>query len=135
MITYLWFEYWKTHAHSEKNSCFICIRGGWYTGRNGTLWGNSGIEGFLPGSKRPPVELTHRTRTGILKFCQKIMRHICLLKLNYRKRVFYFALNFYPRKFLLIKKLDFEKTKATKYTTFKTDIRSGLSFFDFQLFY
>ena len=47
--------------------------------RNGTLWGNFGIEGFLPGSKRPPVELTHRTVTGILRFCPKIMRHLCLL--------------------------------------------------------
>ena len=34
------------------------------------------------------------------------------LKLNYRKKVFYFALNFLPWEFLLIKKLDFEKTKA-----------------------
>ena len=36
-----------------------------------------------------------------------------LIKLNYRKKVFYFALNFLPWEFLLIKKLDFEKTKAT----------------------
>ena len=35
------------------------------------------------------------------------------IKLNYRKKVFYFALNFLPWEFLLIKKLDFEKTKAT----------------------
>ena len=35
------------------------------------------------------------------------------LKLNYRKKVFYFALNFLPWEFLLIKKLDFEKTKTT----------------------
>ena len=44
------------------------------------------------------------------------------LKLNYRKKIFYFALNFLPWEFLLIKKLDFKKTKATQYTTFKTDI-------------
>jgi hypothetical protein len=31
------------------------------------------------------------------------------LKLNYCKKVFYFALNFLPWDFLLIKKLDFEK--------------------------
>ena len=36
-----------------------------------------------------------------------------VLKLNYNKKVFYFALNFLPWEFLLIKKLDFEKTKAT----------------------
>ena len=35
------------------------------------------------------------------------------LKLNYRKKVFYFALNFLPWEILLIKKLDFENTKAT----------------------
>ena len=35
------------------------------------------------------------------------------VKLNYHKKVFYFALNFLPWEFLLIKKLDFEKTKAT----------------------
>ena len=36
-----------------------------------------------------------------------------ILKLNYRKKVFYFTFNFLPWEFLLIKKLDFEKTKAT----------------------
>ena len=51
------------------------------------------------------------------------------LKLNYRKKVFYFALNFLPWEFLLIKKLDFEKTKPTWYSTFKTDItKVGLVF-------
>ena len=45
-----------------------------------------------------------------------------LLKLNCRKKVLYFALNFLPWEFLLIKKLDFEKTKTTQYTTFKIDI-------------
>jgi hypothetical protein len=35
------------------------------------------------------------------------------LKLNYSKKVFYFTLNFLPWEFLLIKKLDFEKTKFT----------------------
>ena len=44
------------------------------------------------------------------------------IKLNYRKKVFFFALNFLTWEFLSIKKLDFEKTKATKYTTFKIDI-------------
>ena len=44
------------------------------------------------------------------------------LKLNHRKTLFYFALNFLPWEFLIIKKLDFEKTKATYYTIFKTDI-------------
>ena len=45
-----------------------------------------------------------------------------LIKLNYRKKVFYFALNFLPWEFLLIKRLDFEKTKPSQYSTFKTDI-------------
>ena len=35
-----------------------------------------------------------------------------LLKLNYHKKVFHFALNFLPWEFLLTKKLDFEKTKT-----------------------
>ena len=35
------------------------------------------------------------------------------IKLNYRKKVFYFALNFLPWDFLLIEKLDFEKTQTT----------------------
>ena len=34
----------------------------------------------------------------------------------------FFALNFLPWDFLLIKKLEIEKTKTTQYTTFKTDI-------------
>ena len=40
----------------------------------------------------------------------KLLRSV---KLNYRKKVFYLALNLLPWEFLLIKKLDFEKTKAT----------------------
>ena len=32
------------------------------------------------------------------------------------------AINFLPWEFLLVKKLEIEKTKATQYTTFKTDI-------------
>ena len=43
----------------------------------------------------------------------KIPRLQLAIKLNYRKKVFYFALNFLHWEFLLIKKLDFEKTKAT----------------------
>ena len=35
------------------------------------------------------------------------------LKRNYRKKVFYFTLNFLPWEFLLIKKLDFEKKPAS----------------------
>ena len=54
------------------------------------------------------------------------------LKLNYRMKVFYYALNFLPWEFLLIKKLDFEKTKVTWYKTFKTDIINVvIVFFDF----
>ena len=49
----------------------------------------------------------------------------------------FFALNFLPWEFLLLKKLEIEKTKTNLYTTFKTDTynKSGFSFFDFQLFY
>ena len=48
----------------------------------------------------------------------------------------FFALNYLPWEFLSVKKLEIEKTKTTKHTTFKTDvIKNGLSFFDFQLFY
>ena len=43
-------------------------------------------------------------------FSDKLM---IFLKLNYGKKVFYFALNFLPWEFLSSKKLDFEKTKAT----------------------
>ena len=34
----------------------------------------------------------------------------------------FLALNFLPWEFLLIKKLEIEKTKTTEYTTFKTNI-------------
>ena len=34
----------------------------------------------------------------------------------------FFALNFLPWEFLLVKKSKIEKTKTTKYTTFKSDI-------------
>ena len=41
----------------------------------------------------------------------------------------FFAKDFLPWEILLIKKLDFEKTKPTKYSTFKTDItKVGLVF-------
>ena len=50
-----------------------------------------------------------------------IITDILKLKLNYRKQVFFFALNFLPWEFLFIKKLEIEKTKTTQYTTFKTD--------------
>ena len=55
-------------------------------------------------------------------FFLEMQKGIRALKLNYRKTVFYFALNFLPWEFLLIKKLDFKKTNTTQYTTFKTDI-------------
>ena len=57
------------------------------------------------------------------------------LKLNYRQKVFFFALNFHPWEFWLIKKLEIEKTKTTQYTTLKTHIiRVVLFFFNFKLF-
>ena len=36
------------------------------------------------------------------------------------QQVGFFALNFFPRDFLLIKKFEIEKTNTTWYTTFKT---------------
>ena len=52
-----------------------------------------------------------------------------------KRRYFFFALNVLPWKFLLIKKLDIEKNKTSKNTTFKIDTKSALSFFDFKLFF
>ena len=45
-----------------------------------------------------------------------------LVKLNYRKKEFYLALNFLYWIYLLVKKLNFEKTRTTQFTTFKTEI-------------
>ena len=42
----------------------------------------------------------------------------------------FFALNFLPWEFSLVKKLEIEKTKS-----FKSCILGGFSFFDFQFFY
>ena len=55
--------------------------------------------------------------------------------LNYRKLVFLFALNFFPWEFLLIKKLEIEKTKNTKNTTFKTDIIKVILVFSISKFF
>ena len=54
-----------------------------------------------------------------LLLCSGASKFSLLLKLNYPKKVFCFAINFLPWEFLLIKKFDFQKTK---YTTFKTDL-------------
>ena len=56
---------------------------------------------------------SHNGAKAFLKSVDKQAKKTFLIKLNYRKKVFYFALNFLPWEFLLIKKLDFEKTKAT----------------------
>ena len=60
-----------------------------------------------PEEKRQHFYILYEIKTGGLK------SKVNILKLNYRKKVFYFALNILPWEFLLIKKLDFEKTKAT----------------------
>ena len=52
----------------------------------------------------------------------RLILRVGSLKLNYRKKVFYFTLTCLPWDFLLIKTLDFEKTKAIKYITFKSDV-------------
>ena len=48
---------------------------------------------------------------------------------------FYLALNFLPLEFLLMKKLDFEKTKTTYNTSFKTDIIKVVLVFSISNFY
>ena len=60
-----------------------------------------------------------------------------LLKPNYRYiEGIFFALNFLPWEFLLVKNLEIEKPKTIEYITFKIDIiKVVLVFFDFQLFY
>jgi hypothetical protein len=49
-------------------------------------------------------------------------RHYFSSKAKLPKVGIFFALNFLPWEFLLIKKLEIEKNKTTRYTTFKTDI-------------
>ena len=48
----------------------------------------------------------------------------------------FFLIHLFAWEILLLKKLEIEETKTTQYSTFKTDTynKSGLSFFDFQLF-
>ena len=64
-----------------------------------------------------------------------VMLVICL-KLNYRKKVFFFLIHLFASNILLMKKLEIEETKTTTYySTFKTDImKMGLVFFWFQTF-
>jgi hypothetical protein len=47
----------------------------------------------------------------------------------------FFALNFLPWEFLSVKKLEIEKTKTTKYTTFKTDIIKVILVFSISIFF
>ena len=47
----------------------------------------------------------------------------------------FFALNFLPWESLLVKKLEIEKTKTTKYTTFKTDIIKVVLVFSISKFF
>ena len=48
--------------------------------------------------------------------------HLDTIKAELPLEGIFFALNFLPWEFLLVKKLEIEKIKTTKYTTFKTDI-------------
>ena len=64
-----------------------------------------------------------------------LLTKLLVLKAELPKVGIFFALNFLPWEFSLIKKLEIEKTKTTPCATFKTDNKSDLSFFDFQLFY
>ena len=59
-------------------------------------------------------------------FCFNIKTTLFLPPQNFTKpelplEGIFFALNFLPWEFLFVKKLETEKTKTTKYTTFKTD--------------
>ena len=47
---------------------------------------------------------------------------ICYTKAELLLEGIFFALNFLPWEFLLVKKLEIEKNKTTKYTAFKADI-------------
>ena len=69
-------------------------------------------ENFLVLVEHNPV-FTTGIRTNVYDSKWVILPIVFSVKLNYRKKVFYFALNFLPCEFLLIKKLDFEKTKTT----------------------
>ena len=52
------------------------------------------------------------------------------------KKVLFPRTDFLPWSNFVNKKSDFEKTKPTQYSSFKTDItKVGLVFFDFQLFF
>ena len=44
-----------------------------------------------------------------------------LLKLNYRKKEFFFLIHLFARDILLMNKLEIEETKETLYSTFKND--------------
>ena len=58
-----------------------------------------------------------------LKTTKHLLIHVLLsLALFNISRYFSFAPNFHPWEFLLIKRLEIEKTKITQYTTFETDI-------------
>ena len=46
----------------------------------------------------------------------------------------FFALNFLPWEYLLVKKLEIEKTKTNFIISFKSCIQGGLSFFDLPTF-
>ena len=47
----------------------------------------------------------------------------------------FFALNFLPWEFLLVKKLEIEETKTTNYTIFKTDIITVVLVFSISNFF
>ena len=53
------------------------------------------------------------SKGSFFNYIDKVRPIIDQLKLNYRKKIFYSALNFLPWEFLLIQILDFEKTKTT----------------------
>ena len=73
---------------------------------------------------------TQKTLMGKLDHSRVDAKH--MLKLNYFKNVLYFALNFLPREFLLVKKWEIEKTKTS--FSFKSCTLGGLSFFQNNVF-
>ena len=61
--------------------------------------------------------------------------NLVLIKAELLLEGIFFALNFLPWQFLLIKKLEIEKIKTIKYTTFKTDTLKVVLIFSISNFF
>jgi hypothetical protein len=68
-------------------------------------------------------------------WCQPIKLIHIVSKAELPLEGIFFTLNFLPWEFLLVKKLEIEKTKTTKYTAFKTDIIKVVLVFSISKFF